>query len=399
MSLFHLLLPKTVLRIVSANIWKSVQLLNQNGISVYNMVQKDALTFDIELHRSNTDPIIPILEKQGDRVTIQHRSGIRYSILQMRKRPVLVFGLCMILCTLVILPGRILFVEVLGNQNVPARKILESAQKANIELWAKRKNIRSEHVKNQLLFDIPELQWAGINTYGCRAVISVRERVEKEYTEPVQQPACSIYAERDGVILSMSVLQGTAQCEIGKTVKRGELLVSGYTDHGLCIRASNAEAEIFAQTMRQQNAVTPTAYLSKMQPVRSDMHISVCIGKKRINLWKGSGIWDSSCDRISMEYHLTLPGGYRLPLSICFEKLSLYHRAEASLDAASVYSFLHEMTQHYICNQMVAGQIVAASVSQSTSGDYAYLHGIYNCVEMIGRKHFEEIGDLYGKNR
>lgn len=35
-------------------------------------------------------------------------------------------------------------------------------------------------MKNALLSAIPELQWAGVNTYGCRAVISVRERTLPE---------------------------------------------------------------------------------------------------------------------------------------------------------------------------------------------------------------------------
>ena len=43
--------------------------------------------------------------------------------------------------------------------------------------------IRSEKVKNSLLQRIPQLQWAGINTDGCVAVISVREKTAIKNSE------------------------------------------------------------------------------------------------------------------------------------------------------------------------------------------------------------------------
>ena len=61
-----------------------------------------------------------------------------------------------------------------------ARKILERAEYCGVHFGAKAGSVRSEQVKNRLLFEIPELRWAGVNTTGCTAVITVAERQSGE---------------------------------------------------------------------------------------------------------------------------------------------------------------------------------------------------------------------------
>ena len=96
----------------------------------------------------------------------------------------------------------------------------------------------------------------GVNTSGCVATVSVRERTDPEVTE--QDSAVSnIVASRDGFIVSATVTRGNFLCRVGQSVKAGQVLISGYTDCGICIQATRAEGEIYAQTSRDFAAVTP----------------------------------------------------------------------------------------------------------------------------------------------
>ena len=79
-----------------------------------------------------------------------------------------------------------------------------------------------------------------MNTRGCVAVISVRERPEEAQ---VDRPGTvsAVTAAQDGIIERVTVTNGTALCRPGQAVRAGETLISGYTDCGRTIRAGRAE--------------------------------------------------------------------------------------------------------------------------------------------------------------
>ena len=118
-----------------------------------------------------------------------------------------------------------LFIEAEGNELLSGEEILAAAEECGISFGASRKYIRSEKVKNQLLSLLPELQWAGINTVGCRAVISVRERAVAENSHP-KQYVSNLVAEQDAYILSATVTEGTPMVRPGDSVVAGQTLVS-----------------------------------------------------------------------------------------------------------------------------------------------------------------------------
>ncbi|MGM9604822.1 MAG: sporulation protein YqfD [Faecousia sp.] len=376
------------IRVTSANIWGSIRLLNDHSIPVFHVRQEDDLTFSFEINRKHFSALRALLEKRGDRIALVQKTflhAVQQSILQ---RPVLYMGLFLFFAISLLLPTRILVVEVEGNQIIPTRKILEAADEAGIKLFTPCAQVRSEKMKNALLSAIPELQWAGINTYGCKAVISVQERAAAEPLKQDSKMVSSIIADRDGIIQSFTALQGTAQCREGQAVKKGQILISGYTDCGICIRADRAQGEVYAQTLRTVQTVTPSSCQTREQQ-REQRRYTIILGKKRINLWKDSGIWDSSCGRISREYRLTLPGGFTLPVSIACETLSWYSEAEENVDEETARDELIAFSQNYLSDQMIAGTVSYADEVMETKPGVYLLNGQYICTEMIGRERLE----------
>lgn len=376
-------------RVTSANIWESIRLLNQRSISVFGIQQEDDLTFSFEVGRKDFLPLKQLLERRGDRVVLSQRTtlhAIQQSILH---RPVLYSGLLFFFALSLFLPTRILAIQVEGNNSVPVRRILEAADEAGISLFSPCARVRSEKIKNSLLSAIPELQWAGVNTYGSRAVISVRERSASSQSARDDQTVGSIVAQRDGIIQSVTALRGSIQCREGQAVKKGQVLISGFTDCGICIRAERADGEVYAQTLRTLQAVTPNLCQAKVQQQRQQRRYAIILGKKRINLWKDSGIWDSTCGRISREYRLKLPGGFSLPVALSCDTLEWYSAEEEAVDEEAAESGLSSFSQNYLSTQMIAGVITRSDeVTQEAPGIYL-LSGQYVCSEMIGRERLE----------
>jgi len=365
-------------------------------IPLSHVVQKSDLTYQILIRRRDYRQLSNILRRQGDHLEIVRKRGVYWNLKSLFRRPVLLGVFLFLLLSAFYLPSKIFFVTVEGNATIPDRLILSAAEDCGIRFAASRKLVRSEKVKNALLSAVPQLQWAGVNTSGCTAVISVRERIEEE--QPSETNIVSnLIADRDGYILSATITSGTAHVLPGEAVTKGQLLISGYTDCGICIRASRAEGEILAQTNRKIKAVMPERYVLPETIHKANYKISLLIGKKRINLWKDSRISDTGCGRMYEEYFVSLPGGFRLPIAICVDQYLDYETREAVIPEADVQIQLQEFSDNYLLRQLVAGQIVKKQQQLFFTDGLYKLESSYTCTEMIGKEQREQIGVINGK--
>jgi len=331
-------------------------------------------------------------------VKIIRSEGLFLTLKSLVKRPVLCIGMAVLLAAACWLPGRILFVQVEGNSAIPDKYILEQAEICGIRLGAVRRDVRSEKMKNALLSAIPQLQWAGVNTSGCVATISVREKSTPEEHVQEQTGVAGVVAARDGVILDCTVLRGNSLCHVGQAVKEGQLLVSGYTDTGLIVKATRAKAEVYAQTLRELEIISPKASVNRGEKSREIKKYGLLIGKKLINFSKDSGISDAGCVKMYSEEYLTLPGGFQLPVGVFCETLIVYDTAEQIPADAEEFNWLESAAAEYLQTQMIAGKILDADTQLSAGAESYSIRGRYACIEMIGKEKNEEIWQQDGEN-
>lgn len=371
-------------------------LANAAEIEFFQMQQINDLTCRFRIRRKDYRKLHELVKKRGDNLKVLGRFGLYWSGKAMFFRPVLLAGLGILILLAMYLPSRVLFVRVEGNSQIPDRQILAAAEECGIRFGASRREVRSEKVKNALLSSVPQLQWAGVNTAGCVATISVRERAQDE---PLQSEniVSNIVASRDGFVLSCTVTNGNGIVKVGQTVQKGQVLVSGYTDCGICIQATRAEGEIYAQTIHQLTAITPSSCTQRQKLVGEKHSYSIRLGKKRINLWNSSGISDTSCGRMYEEYILSLPGGFSLPLAICVQTDLYYDTETVCVPDGQAEEALNNFAQTYLLDQMIAGKIQNHSQAVTEQDGCYRLDGVYVCEEMIGREQVEQNGETNGK--
>ena len=377
-------------KLTGADIPSLLQRFTKDGILLNHIQRENDLTVHVWIRRIDYSKLHAIAENQGAETMILRRTGIYWILSSAIRRPIMIAGIALILLLSWFAPTRVFFISVEGNAMVPTNLILEKAAECGITFGASRREVRSEKMKNSLLSAVPQLQWTGINTYGCTAVISVTEKSEPEETHQ-SHGVSSIVANRDGIIYSCTVTNGSPLCTEGQAVRAGEMLVSGYTDCGIKIQATRAKAEIYAQTMRQLTVKTPLDYMEKGVVDRVTTKISLILGKKRINFSKGSGISTATCDKMYSQYYCILPGGFQLPVAIAIEQW--YFRKTDTVTAASQISQVcaEEFSQDYLEGQMLCGKILG-KLESADIGDAVYtLIGRYVCLEMIGRERSEEI--------
>ena len=374
-------------RLVSADITGVLEKLQQNHILLRDVCANDALSVTFCICRKDWKQVRQICGSRGESVSAKRLPGLYWTVVGLLRRPVLVLGMLALLLLTLWVPGRIFFVQVEGNVSVPANRILEQAQLCGIGFGASRREVRSEQMKNHLLEQLPQLQWAAVNTKGCVAVITVLERQQSPQPEQEHQVS-SIVALRDGIIREMTVQRGNALCTVGQAVKAGQVLISGYTDCGISIQASQAKGEIFGETKREMTAVFPLNYAKREMQHSSVKKYSLIIGKKRINFSNNSGILDGSCVKIYEQQSVILPGGFRLPITIVTETWISYTSETKSY--AQPQQVLEPFMERYLLQTMVAGKILSRQEIVTETPEFIRIDGIYSCYEMIGITRVEE---------
>ncbi len=373
--------------LTSSDLSQTLTAINLAGIALTEIRFRNELQLEAIVQRNQYAKLDKLLKHRGEELENLSLLGIFWKLKSLRKRPVLVIGILALLFLSFFLPSRVLFVNVDGNTMIPDNYIIENAKQCGIGFFSSRREVRSEKIKNRLLSAIPQLQWVGVTTMGCVAQISVRER--KEVTSnPVRNLPCSIVADRDGIIQEMTVLSGTPLCKVGQGVKSGQVLVSGYTDCGLSIRLERAEAEVFATTFRQLQAISPGKMQVRQSVQQENKKYFLRIGKNIINLWKDSGISHTECVRMYEEEYLSLPGGFSLPVALITETCICYKTRWVDLDAPGVQ--MEEAAKSYLSLDMVSGEILQCKTEVLPSEDSFMLSGRFVCREMIGKVRYEE---------
>ena len=379
-------------KLISADCAGTLQKASRQGITLAALETVDPLTVCFQIPDRDLKRLRLLCEQRGDRLEVIRKAGLSQTVRKLLKRPCILIGIPAMTAFFLWIPTRVLFIEVCGNHQVPSAEILETAEASGLRFGCLRRNVRSEQIKNRLLQKIPELNWAGINTRGCVAEISVREWTAAPSPRELPAPA-SIVAARDGVITKCTALRGEALCRPGQAVKKGEVLISGILPAGDSQLYTQADGEVYAGTERILCGILPASSQKKGEKQGASRNIFLVCGKNRIKILGSSGNWDATCGRMYQEYYITLPGGYRLPFGLAVSRYQGTQLHLTSDPPRNLQEILSAAAEAALKERMVAGSILAKKERFSVEHGTMVLKGQYVCNEMIGRIRQDMIGE------
>lgn len=390
--------PRTYyrIRVTSAEPTLFLKQMVRQQILLENITFVDDLSLCFVIRKKDLSNLQLLCDRNGADLQIYEELGTLWRIQRITNRAVLVMGCVTLLLLSFIMPQRILFVVAEGNKTVSSAQIMDAAAECGLYFGVKRKEIRSEQVKNSILQLIPQLRWVGVNTRGCVAVITVSEK-ERE-ADKIPFPGISkIVALRDGVISSCTVTSGKPLCSNGQAVTQGQVLVSGISGSGILLDGCRSQAEIFGTTMRNVEAVMPEIRVQKGEILCTEKSISLILGKKRIIFDNSSRISGGICVKMYEEYYVRLPNGFRLPFGIAIEQRVYYEESVGTSLQQSDVSLINAV-HDYLCSQMISGEIRSAVESVQEEDGAIRLNATYLCHELIGKELLEEMITDYGKD-
>lgn len=377
------------LEITSADVTSTLDELSKAKITLWDIETPEPLTAYFWISITDLLTVRSILKHRGDSFAIKNRSGIFWFILKLRKRYLFLVGLGVILFLTGWLPSKILFFEVNGCSNDLKYAIIDIAHNNGVFFGSDASAVQSNQLKNSIISQLPGVEWAGVTVRGCVAVIEVQQGSTASPDALKNNTVSHIVAVTDGIIESVTAKKGVAFCTPGQIVRQGQILISGYEDRGLSIKATEAAGEIIAFTQRNMTAVSP-----RKNYVRDDLKdrktdYSLLIGKKHINLNNNSGISDGSCVKMYSRKYMSLPGNFQLPIALIKEEYYFYD-VESAVASDAAFHFLENHTTSHILNSMLAGQILAKEGTFDFTDDLAIYSGSFSCREQIGITKNEE---------
>lgn len=378
------------IRFTSAEPERILNKLTAESIELGDIEWVDFLTVQIKVKHVHLMPAKNLFEAESVHYQVIGKSGMLWRVFNICSRPVLLLGLFLFIFLASWLPGRVLFVEIKGNENVSEKLILQNMESCGFHIGMESSKLRSEEMKNMLLGKIPDLQWIGITTSGCVATIHVKERSFMQ--EKMQMESCisSIIASHDGIISEMTIYSGNPLVKVGDSIKAGDILISGYTDCGIKTIAQRSAGEVFAHTKRSYGVLTPIHAIERREKTDERVCYRLQIGKKVINFCNHSGISDSTCDKMYVEYYWPFSEDFRLPVSLVKIVSSYYDSADIEQTVESIH-WVQQWAREYLLSKMIAGDILQESHILNTGDDYYEFIGTYACHEMIALEKYEEI--------
>lgn len=172
-----------------------------------------------------------VSKKSGMKLSCLSKHGLPFFVFKNRNRVGLVFGAAFFAVFMCIMSLFVWSVDTVGSENLSSEEILETAEKFGLSQGAFKPKIDVHELSDSMITELNgRLLWAAVNISGCRAVIEVRDYIQKPESKTYGEP-CNIVADFDGLLLSLQVYNGTKANHEGNGVKKGDLLISGIVEN------------------------------------------------------------------------------------------------------------------------------------------------------------------------
>lgn len=179
---------------------------------------------NIYLHHMNK--VTTLAENYSYEIEVIHRKGYINYISQLWKRKELILSI--ILCSAIIffLSNIVWKVDIIGVSTDVEEKLNKELASFGLHEGAWIYSLESlDIVQEQVLHEIPELLYIGIEKKGTTYTVDAVEKLIVEEEEAL--PSQHLVATKNGVIDKMFIKKGLPTVNVNDYVKKGDLLVSG----------------------------------------------------------------------------------------------------------------------------------------------------------------------------
>ena len=204
-------------------------------------------------------------------------------------------------------------IEIVGNKKIETNEIYELLKNEGLRIGQLKEKVDYKTLKSNIYINRNDILWIGINSKGVKVTVEILERLEVEEKD---NTPCNIIADKDGIIEKISVRKGMKKVEVGDSVCKGDILVSGimeseYSDSVMV----TADADIRIKTWYTDKIAIPYERTTLTLSGNNEKKYKIKFGNYGINLTNNSTNFEKY-DTINTVKKLRLFGCFKLPIEL-----------------------------------------------------------------------------------
>lgn len=291
-----------------------LETLRHHGV-FYNSFKRDAESCEVTVTFWKRR-LMKQLFGGGESVPTVRWHGVPEILRRYRKRIAIPLGL-LFLCFIIHFSSQFIWCfEITGNTSVSDEEIIAGLTELGCGIGARIGDLVMDAVENEFVLRSDSVSWISVNIKGTTARVEVREllRGDKEVHESV---CANVVAGEPGEIVYVEVSEGQKVVTSGKSVKAGELLISGVVEskNGET-RFEYASGKVMAKVMRTIAVEIKTEVEEKVYTGKEIIRKSANIFGKKINLFGNTGKVPTVCDMIVIDETVSFFREAPLPLTV-----------------------------------------------------------------------------------
>ena len=240
--------------------------LIKSGVAIGKMTRAgDRVEFTVSL--GDRKRILATLPNFPAEVISDRLCGLPNVLRRYRKRPGILLGALLFMLLLKTSEMFVWDITVSGNSRVGDAEITAMLEEKGFGIGAFIPGVDLRRLCNSCLIGNDSLSWMAVNLSGTTAQVEVIEKLTPDTSKKNNGSPCNIVAARDGYVIRTESREGHLEVEVGETVEKGQLLISGINEYGRTdvkeYEFVHADGSVFAETFRTFTVEIPLETVEK----------------------------------------------------------------------------------------------------------------------------------------
>lgn len=366
---------------------KFINICIHRQIFLWDIKRKKNGSMTLKISIDGFKMLRPVASRTGCRVRIVRKRGLPFILHRYKGRKTFALGALVFLGLFFFLTSFVWTIEVKGNKNIETQVIMEKLEKYGVKPGIIKYNINTENVVSDLMLEVKELAWVGLEVRGTKVKVEVAERVEKPVIIPKDVP-CDVIAKKDGIVKSIVVKAGQELVKIGNTVKKGQVLISANVpnkDPKEKGRLVHAIGTVKARTWYEKSKEVETALQEKSRTGQVKDIYSLVILTKKIGLFPGK-ISFENYDKIEIKKKVSIGEDFELPFGLAIDRHYEVNIVEKSIELDEAKQLASDAAYKEAAAEVPAdAELVKTNVEFKQEQDGRLLAVVtMECIEDIG---------------
>ena len=308
--------------------------------------------------------------------------GIGGMLCNNRKRYGVFVGIFLALLVFILSSDLVWDVRVEGNLQYGEDEIIAEIGEHGLRTGARWSDIDKGKLEVAILSASDKISWININRRGSVAYVSL---VEKEVHEQDSEPVgyANVVAVCDAVIEEITVVRGFAMVEVGESVKKGDLLISGIIPGELGGGFCYAEGNVRGRVQDSCEISVKETYSKKVIKNAYTDRVSLNIFGFSVNIFKSYRNFTDRCDIIEEDQDLFILGK-RLPISVTKRYIQEFTLEEVTRTSEEMTGIARDELGLMLSQRLAGSSLVRLHTEGDFHGSEYLMKTSFICLEEIG---------------